>query len=101
LDNVVIGTTRWIVEDGNADLAGILAQIADVPVLAARLDFRRSKFGGLRAYEAGAVKEGVGAGGAAISAILKTGGTITCDALLAQMEEDYEKLVSRRSGAGK
>ncbi|MGB9854754.1 MAG: hypothetical protein ACPLRY_08145, partial [Candidatus Bathyarchaeales archaeon] len=93
-DNVAIGTTRWIIADKTADLAGIVAQIADVPVLAANLDFSQSKFDGLKAYEAGVVKEGVGAGGACIAAILKSSGIISKEDLLTEVEKIYSQLVS-------
>lgn len=93
LGNLVIGTTRWVINDKTADMKGIITQIADVPVLAAKLDFSGSRFDGLKAYEAGVVKEGVGAGGAAIAAMLKSGGGITCATLLTEIERNYEKLV--------
>jgi len=93
LGNVAVGTTRWIVSDKTADLKGLVAEIADVPVLAAGLDFSRSRFDGLKAYEAGIVKEGVGCGGASIAAMLKTGGKITKDALLEEIENNYKQLV--------
>jgi uncharacterized protein (TIGR00303 family) len=93
LDNVAIGTTRWIIADKSADLKGIITQIAEVPILAADLDFSQSRFEGLRAYEGGVVKEGVGAGGAAIAAMVKSKGSITKDALLKEIENNYELLV--------
>jgi uncharacterized protein (TIGR00303 family) len=93
LENLAVGTTRWILADGTSDLKGILAQIADIPVLTADLDFTSSKFNGLRAYEAGVVKEGVGAGGAAIAAMLKSKGSVTNYVLLKEVERDYEQLV--------
>ena len=96
LDNVAIGTTRWIIIDKTADLKGIVTQIADVPILAADLDFSRSRFDGLKAYEAGAVKEGVGAGGAAIAAMLKSKGSITKKILLREIEKNYEKILGSK-----
>ena len=93
LDNVAVGTTRWIVADKTADLEGLVAEIADVPVLAADLDFRQSRFDGLRAYDAGVVKEGVGCGGASMAAMLKTNGKITKDTLLKEIENNYKQLV--------
>jgi uncharacterized protein (TIGR00303 family) len=95
LDNVAIGTTRWLLSDGAADLRGIVAQVADVPILAADLDFSGSRFEGLRAYERGFVKEGVGAGGAAIAAMAKSRGSISREALLKEVEGLYEDLVLR------
>jgi uncharacterized protein (TIGR00303 family) len=71
LKNVAVGTTKWIASDKTSDLAGIVKQIGRVPILAANIDFSASKHEGLRAYERGMVKEGVGCGGAAIAAILK------------------------------
>jgi len=93
IDNIAIGTTRWIIMDKTADLKGIITQIADVPIFAADLDFSQSRFEGLRAYEAGVVKEGVGAGGATIAAMAKSQGSITKDTLLREIERNYERLV--------
>ncbi|MEM2319829.1 MAG: TIGR00303 family protein [Candidatus Bathyarchaeia archaeon] len=96
LNNLAIGTTRWIISDKTADLKGIIAQIAKVPILAADLDFSRSRFTGLRAYEAGVVKEGVGAGGSAIAAMAKSKGLISKDTLLEEIEKNYERLVASK-----
>jgi len=93
LDNVAVGTTRWIIADKTADMKGLVAEIADVPLLAADLDFSSSRFDGLRAYEAGVVKEGVGCGGAAMAAMLKTNGEITKEVLLKEIENNYKQLV--------
>jgi len=96
LGNVAIGTTRWIIVDKTADLKGIIKHIANVPILAADMDFSQSRFDGLRAYEAGVVKEGVGAGGAAIAAMTKSKGTITKETLLREIERNYEQLVGSK-----
>jgi len=96
LNNVAIGTTRWIVADKTADLKGIVTQITDVPILAADLDFGQSRFEGLKAYEVGVVKEGVGAGGAAIAAMVKSKGSITKEVLLREIEGNYEHLVGSK-----
>ncbi|MGQ9538978.1 MAG: nicotinate mononucleotide-dependent phosphoribosyltransferase CobT [Candidatus Bathycorpusculaceae bacterium] len=98
LDNTAIGTTKWIISDRKADLTGIVAQVAHVPVLAVSLDFSRSKFEGLKAYEAGAVKEGVGAGGACIAAILKSAGSISTNAFLSEIEKAYSQLMRSDKG---
>jgi len=90
---VAVGTTRWIIADRTSDLKGIIAQIADIPILAADLDFTSSRFNGLKAYEKGVVKEGVGAGGAAIAAMLRSNGSITKGTLLNEVETNYEKLL--------
>jgi uncharacterized protein (TIGR00303 family) len=96
LCNVAIGTTRWVACDGSSDLKGIVAQIADVPVLAADLDFGSSRFGGLKAYEQGVVKEGVGAGGAAIAAMAKLEGAVTKEMLLKEIERNYALLMGTK-----
>lgn len=93
LNNLAIGTTRWIISDKTADLRGIITQIIDIPIMAVDLDFKGSKFSGLRAYEAGAVKEGVGAGGATIAAMVKSGGSISKEVLLKEIEKNYGQLV--------
>ncbi len=93
LDNVAVGTTRWVITDKTSDLKGLVAEIADVALLAADLNFGESGFDGLKAYEAGIVKEGVGAGGAAIAAMLKSKGSITKEVLLREIEKNYKQLV--------
>lgn len=93
LKNIAIGTTRWIIIDKTADLKGIVSQIADVPILAADINFTGSRFKGLKAYESGIVKEGVGAGGSVIAAILKSEGSLTKEILLREIEKNYAQLV--------
>lgn len=66
---VVVGTTRWVIEDISADTVAI-AQAVGAPYLASQLSFARSPYFQLRAYERGFVKEGTGAGGCAIAAHL-------------------------------
>jgi len=69
LDQIVVGTTRWVAEDPTGDTVG-LAQMLKAPLLATQLSFAESRYEQLRAYENGFVKEGVGAGGSAIAASL-------------------------------
>ena len=71
--NVVVGTTRWVVEDATGDTVGLAETIGDVPLIATQLSFAESRYPQLRAYEQGFVKEGVGAGGCAIAAHLYAG----------------------------
>jgi uncharacterized protein (TIGR00303 family) len=96
LGNVAVGTTRWVITDKTSDLKGLIAEIADIPIFAADLDFGKSKLDGLKAYEAGVVKEGVGAGGAAIAAMLKSKGKITKEVLLKEIEKNYQQLVGSK-----
>lgn len=67
---VVVGTTRWVAEDASGDTVGLAQKVGHVPLLGAQLNFSRSRYPSLRAYEAGYVKEGVGAGGCAIASHL-------------------------------
>lgn len=93
LSNVVIGTTKWIIEDESSDIKGIVKQIGKIPIMASNLNFGKSKHKGLRAYEHGVVKEGVGAGGSSIGAMLKSKGAINAKVLLKEIEQNYERLI--------
>jgi uncharacterized protein (TIGR00303 family) len=70
LDQIVVGTTRWVAEDTTGDTIGLAQAIGGVPLLATELDFTASIHPQFRVYERGYVKEGVGAGGSAIAAHL-------------------------------
>jgi uncharacterized protein (TIGR00303 family) len=74
-ENVVVGTTRWVVEDPTGDTIALAQAIGPVPLLATQLNFQHSRYAQLRAYEQGFVKEGVGAGGLAIAASLSAAWT--------------------------
>jgi NaMN:DMB phosphoribosyltransferase len=94
LERMAVGTTRWIVEDPAADIPGLAADIsADLPVLAANLDFSGSRHAGLRSYEQFLVKEGVGAGGACIAALLATG--LPIERLEDAIDTTYDGLLGR------
>jgi uncharacterized protein (TIGR00303 family) len=96
LNRIAIGTTRWIVQDPAADIAGLADEIdPDLPVLAANLDFSNSRHPGLRSYEQWLVKEGVGAGGASIAALLATGAPI--ERLQEAIDATYDGLLGRLS----
>jgi len=88
-DRLAIATTRWVATDPTADLAGLAGQVGDVPILASDLSFAASRHAPLRRYEEYLVKEGVGAGGAAIAAALLG---VAPERLLAQIESVYETL---------
>ncbi len=91
MENLCIGTTRWVLKDPDADIVD-LAQQAHCPrVYAADLNFGAARFPGMHPYEAGLVKEGVGAGGMSVAA-LTYGGATTAD-LLAGVEQVYEETV--------
>jgi NaMN:DMB phosphoribosyltransferase len=89
-DRLGIATTSWVARDPTADLAGLVAQIADVPVFASDLNFIASRHVPLRRYEDFLVKEGVGAGAAAVVAALHTGADHS--RLLAAIERVYDEI---------
>jgi uncharacterized protein (TIGR00303 family) len=94
LQRVAVGTTRWIVDDPAADIPGLAADISPhLPVLAVNLDFSRSRHVPLHAYEQWLVKEGVGAGGACIAALLATGQPI--ELLQDAIDTAYDRLLGR------
>ena len=77
LENLVVGTTRWVTEDPTGNTVGLAKIIGGVPLMATGLSFATSRYASFRAYSLGYVKEGVGAGGCAIAAHLKQGWTPT------------------------
>lgn len=88
--NIALSTTRWVAEDGSSNLFGILKQAGiNIPVLVANLSFAGMKYEGLKLYENGYVKEGVGAGG--ISAVAMVNGTPK-EKIESTVEEIYAKL---------
>jgi uncharacterized protein (TIGR00303 family) len=95
--NIALATTRWVSSDTTADLAGLGAEIEsrfgpfEAPYLAANLDFSQSHYLPMRLYEQGYVKEGVGAGAAALAAMIN--GPFSAIELLQPIEEVYEELV--------
>jgi uncharacterized protein (TIGR00303 family) len=94
LERVAIGTTRWVVEDPAADICGLAADIStDLAVLAANLDFSGSRHPGLRQYERFMVKEGVGAGGACIAALLASNASL--EAIYEAIDTTYDALLGR------
>ncbi len=86
---VVVGTTSWVVLDSTGDTIGLAKELGDLSLLATKLSFARSRYAQLQVYEQGYVKEGVGAGGAAIAASLYQGWTSR------QLLNSIEALVER------
>jgi NaMN:DMB phosphoribosyltransferase len=66
---LIVATTKWVAHDPFGNTQALAAMIG-APYAAARIDFSRSRHAGLRAYEEGHVKEGVGAGAALMLASL-------------------------------
>jgi len=93
LDNTVVGTTKYILDDKSSDIRKLINSVADVPILSCDPHLDGSKKEGLRAYAGGFVKEGVGAGGVCIAAILKSNGMINGSKLLYEIEKEYERAI--------
>ncbi len=94
--NIAIGTTRWVATDLTGDTPGLAKAIEQrfglAPLLLATdLSFAASQHSGLRAYEEGFVKEGVGAGGCAIATTLSLGWSAK------EIAESIETFVTRYS----
>lgn len=93
LDNLVIGTTKYILDDEDSDIIGIVKEIDEIPIIGVDPMLDRSSKDGLKSYANGFVKEGAGAGGACIAALTKS----DID-LLERIEGEYEACIeSNRS----
>ncbi len=88
LKRFMIATTRWVVEDRSATFEKTAEEIG-VEYYVAKLDFSQSRFKGLRDYERGFVKEGVGAGG---SVYLAEKMGVSVEEVFEKVEELYSKL---------
>ncbi len=82
--DAIIATTSYVVKDKNADM-----DLSPYPVVSVDLGFEKSSKSGLRAYAEGFVKEGVGAGGAALLAYIRGFDT----EFLKAVEENYFEIV--------
>jgi uncharacterized protein (TIGR00303 family) len=90
LERICIGTTAYVAEDKSSNLAHLVKSIStNVPIYKSNLHLAYSSFPGLRSYANGYVKEGVGAGGVSIAAMLKSGGHINGEMLLRAVEQEY------------
>ncbi len=69
-ENLNITTTIFVAKDETSDINYISHQIADYSIFAVDPHFERSNHQGLKNYLNGSVKEGVGAGGAMMAALL-------------------------------
>jgi uncharacterized protein (TIGR00303 family) len=86
-DGVALATTKWIAEDKNSDIAGLLAAIdPTINAFYPDFDFADSEFKNLRLYEEGFVKEGIGAGAVSVHAYLQG---VSKDALRCGVEDIY------------
>ncbi len=93
---VSVATTRWIVGDGSANMERIVSEVGDgVELIVSRVNLSSSRFEGLRRYEEGYVKEGVGAGGTMVLAEMMG---VDPARIAETIDQEYERLV--RLGQG-
>ena len=90
LRDIAVATTRWVVEDPTADATGLMAEAGALPLCCTALSFGESRHSALRLYEANLVKEGVGAGGAAVAAALAA--DVSAVSLAARTEQIFESM---------
>lgn len=90
LDKVAIGTTCYITQDKSANFLEIIKQISDIPVLVVDPKLHDSSIDGLKAFSQGFAKEGVGAGGCIIAAMLRVG--LSSKKFLDLTENEYKKI---------
>jgi uncharacterized protein (TIGR00303 family) len=92
VNNIAIGTTTYIVNDKTANFLKVVKEICDIPILVIDPKLENSQITGLKSFSEGFVKEGAGAGGCMIAAILKTG--ITSEKLLYLTEKEYQRVLT-------
>ncbi len=92
VNNIAIGTTSYIVNDKTANFLKVVKEICDIPILVIDPKLENSQITGLKSFSQGFVKEGAGAGGCMIAAILKTG--ITSEKLLNLTEKEYQRVLT-------
>lgn len=88
------GTTRWLVNDPNSDIVRIMHDIdPGIPIVYVNMDYSKSPYEGLQAYEWGYIKEGVGCGGSSVGAIISSAGKVDCDTLLDEVHRLYKGIL--------
>jgi NaMN:DMB phosphoribosyltransferase len=92
-ERVLVGTTRWVADDRTGDTVGLAAQIGAVPLLTTEYQLHDSAYEGLRAYEQGYVKEGVGAGGLMLYAALQD---FSQNTWVQAVDRAYQEIVLRK-----
>ncbi len=93
LERVVLATTKWIMKDRGDKIIEFIKKIApEISVAYSDLGFEDSPHEGLRAYEEGYVKEGVGAGGTSLLAMAKG---VDRDHLIRSIYREYERIMGK------
>ena len=88
--DTVVATTSWIVNDKNAKTKK-LAELVGAPLISSNINFKESIHEGLKAYEEGHIKEGVGAGGLMMVADLYK--NISQEDVVKEIEKVYSQII--------
>jgi uncharacterized protein (TIGR00303 family) len=97
-ERVAVCTTKYVLEDESANLPSLISSVnSHTPLFATDPGLAQSSKPGLRAYAEGFVKEGVGAGGSILGALLHSRFSISTETLLQQIERNYERVVEKQS----
>ena len=96
LKNISLGTTSYVTDDENSDLEFLVKTICpDVPIMSVNPGLDKSTKNGLIMYDKGVVKEGVGSGGALITLLLKSNGSLDKNNFLRNIENEYERSIEK------
>lgn len=90
-ENTSIATTSYVIDDKTANFVETIEKIDRIPVFSVKLALKDSKINGLKSFADGFVKEGVGAGGASLAAMLKVG--TDSEQLLHLAEKQYGEII--------
>jgi len=92
--DIAIATTRWLINDQSSNIIDLVKMISlYIPIIAVNLDFSLSPFEGLRYYEKGYVKEGVGAGGTTLASLAVKNTSL--QRIVYEIYREYNRLVVR------
>lgn len=89
-ENTMLGTTSYILNDKSSNIIDMIQEVSDIPAIAVNPKLDDSEFPGLEAYSKGFVKDGVGAGGAIIASMIKSGYTSTN--FLDLVQKEYQRV---------
>ena len=96
LERISVGTTIYVADDVSSNLTNLIKAISsEIGIYKLDPQLALSSHRGLRAFAKGFVKEGVGAGGLSIVAILKSNGQIDGRRLLEAVEQEYDTIMNR------
>jgi len=90
-EKVIHATTKWVIKDRGKEMSEFLSTYSPgVTLVYSDLDFTNAPFEGLRSYEEGYVKEGVGAGGTAFLTLARG---VSYEDLINTIYDEYSRLV--------